>query len=134
MSTSSWLVTVPKRIKWEDYLKELAEVEDGESVLNFKVPNIPKKMKNGDRCYVVWNGRVRGFMSIVGYGRMEEDWRCTTTGQLWTKGNYIQRSGKFFAIEDGEEIKGFQGIRGYKLKKVEKLADLQVLLNLRKKK
>lgn len=107
-----WAITIPKTIKWEDYQKELDAVADRRSVLNYKTRYFPKEMKRGDVCYVVWNGKVRGWMSIVGMVEYPEGFVCETTGKRWEAGKYIQRSGRFYDWEDfGPELKGFRGIK-----------------------
>ena len=35
------VITLPKSIKWSDYSKELDEVKDGSSVMNFKLNAFP---------------------------------------------------------------------------------------------
>ena len=109
----AWIITIPKKTKWEDYQLELDAALQGE-ILNFRVMNFPRKMEVGDRCYIVWNGKVRGWMEITGMVTADQPWQCTTTGQIWPAGNYIQRSGPFNEI-DGPEMTGFRGIRKYYL-------------------
>jgi len=93
------IITVPKTIKWSEYLKEIEKCRDYKEVMNFKV---------GDRCYVTHNGIVKGWMEVVGFSTRGFD--CTTTGQDWSDGNYVQRSGEFHGIES-VEMKGFQSYR-----------------------
>lgn len=107
-----WVVTVPKTTKWSDYEKELAAVADGSQVMNYRTRYIPKEMKVGHRCFIVHDGKVRGWMPIVGLVEREESWQCLTTGKWWEPGKYIQRSGKFTPV-DGPDMKGFRGIRKY---------------------
>lgn len=99
------VITIPKSINWEDYSKELKAAENGE-ILNFKVNNFPKT-KKGNKCYIVHNGTVKGFMHISGLS--EKEFKCTTTGKIW-KGKFIERTGKFHEVEP-IEMKGFQGFR-----------------------
>lgn len=99
------IITVPKKIKWSDYKKELAAAEEG-AVLNFKVSNFPK-VKPGDRCYILYNGKIIGYHIISGI--QEKDFKCTTTGRHWS-GKFIQRTGKFHRITP-IAMKGFQGFR-----------------------
>lgn len=106
------MITVPQDIEWEDYHRELDTVKDGSQVMNYRVSNIPKDLKEGDRCFVVWRGQVRGRQYIVGAVKRDK-FNCTTTGKNWDPGNYIQRSGSFRTIEGGPKMKGFQGIRRY---------------------
>ncbi|MEK6829560.1 MAG: hypothetical protein AABY15_05570 [Nanoarchaeota archaeon] len=100
------IITIPKSISWEEYKKELNAVADGSQVMNFKVNHFPKT-KKGNKCYVLHNGTIQGWMEIVGLS--EEDFVCTTTGKSW-KGKFIQRSGPFHKIEP-IPMKGFQGFR-----------------------
>lgn len=107
-----WLITIPKTVSWSDYQKELATVADGSQVMNYKTRHIPKGMKAGDRCHIVWNGRIRGWMEITGLVDKDKPWTCTTTGNRWPAGKYIQRSGPFHEVE-GPEYTGFRGVREY---------------------
>jgi len=101
------IITLPKSISWSDYEKELAEVEKG-GVINFKVSNFPNT-KVGCKCYLCYDGFIRGYMIICGMN--EKEFTCTTTGKNW-KGKFIERSGKFYQIEP-IPMKGFQGFRYY---------------------
>ena len=101
------VITIPSYIKWNDYEKELDKVKDGKEVLNFKVNHLPKKTNIGNKCYMVYNGEIIGWMKIVGL--TENEFVCTTTGKKW-KGKFIQRSGEFHRI-DPITYKGFQGFR-----------------------
>lgn len=100
------IITIPKKIAWTDYEKEMLAVKDGSQVMNFKVSSFPK-IKPGNRCYVVHDGEIKGWMKIV--GTSEEEFECTTTGKKWS-GKFIQRSGPFHYINP-IEMKGFQGFR-----------------------
>lgn len=103
------IVTIPKNIKWEDYEKELDAVKDYEQVMLFKVSNFPKT-EPGSRCYLLYDGAIRGWMEIVGLS--QNSFECTTTGNMW-KGKFIERSGPFHKI-DPIPMKGFQGFRYFK--------------------
>lgn len=109
---SDWVVTVPKTVKWEAYQAELNAVADGTMELNYKVGYFPKKLEVGDRCFIVWDGRVRGWMSVTALMMIPRSWLCKTTGKLWEAGNYIRRSGPFHEVA-GPEMVGFRGIRTY---------------------
>lgn len=100
------IVTLPKNIEWSDYTKELDAVRNGNEIMNFKVNAFPKT-KIGNKCYVLHNGAIRGWMKIVGLS--EKDFECTTTGKKW-RGKFIERSGEFHYIEP-IPMKGFQGFR-----------------------
>lgn len=107
-----WVVTIPKTIPWKDYQAELAAVADHSQVMNYRTRFFPKGMVAGDRCYLVHDGRVRGWMGIVGLVDAVLPWRCTTTGKTWPAGKYIQRSGPFHKV-DGPDMVGFRGVRKY---------------------
>lgn len=108
----SLIVTLPSTTKWCDYEKELAKVSNYKNVLNFKVHNFPCGVKEGDKCYVVHNGEIMGWMEIVGFS--EKDFKCSTTGRKWS-GKFIERSGPFHYIEENIPYKGFQGYRYFDL-------------------
>lgn len=101
------IITIPASIKWEDYQKELDVVKDGTHIINYKAPFLPRNVKIGDRCYIVHNKFIRGWMKIVGL--VQGGFTCTTTGNRW-EGNFIQRSGEFHSINP-VPMQGFQGIR-----------------------
>lgn len=108
----NWLITIPKTVSWKDYQRELQTVADGTSDMNYRTRYIPKGMQVGDRCYVVWDGQVRGWMAISGVVERKAPWVCTTTGAVWPPGCYVQRSGAFHPVE-GPAYQGFRGIRRY---------------------
>jgi hypothetical protein len=110
--TTSWIITIPKTVRWENYQQELNAAQDGRTLLNYRTRYFPKEMRVGDRCYVVWNGQVRGWMEIVGLVDAPTEWQCTTTGARWPAGKYIQRSGPFHGV-DGPAMTGFRGVRGF---------------------
>lgn len=103
------IVTLPSTIDWEEYKKELEEVKDWKSVMNFKVPFLPKY--DIDRCYIVYKGKIIGWMSVVGL-LDNNTFNCSTTGKRWS-GKFIQRSGPFHYLDEPIEHKGFQGWRYY---------------------
>lgn len=107
-----WALTLPQTVAWEDYERELAAVRDRTAVLNYRVRYAPKGMRAGDRCYLVWRGRVRGWMEVTDVVYHEVGFTCLTTGAQWPPGYYIQRSGPFHHVE-GPEMTGFRGVRGY---------------------
>lgn len=108
----NWLITIPKTVSWKDYERELETVADGSQIMNYRTRFFPKEMAEGDRCYVVHDGRVRGWMKIVGLIDQDHPWTCTTTGTRWPPGKYIQRSGPFHLV-DGPAYQGFRGVRRF---------------------
>lgn len=109
MKHNALLITLPSSIKWEDYEKELKAVEDESQVMNFKVPFLPKDVKNIQRVYLVHQGNIVGWQKFV--GTSDEPFKCTTTNKDW-EGKFIQRTGPFYKI-DPIPYKGFQGFRYY---------------------
>ena len=100
------IITLPAHIEWSDYERELDRVKDGNEVINFKVPFLPKSQPR--RVYLCWRGNIVGYQNCCGMVS-KADFTCTTTGRQW-EGNFIQRTGPFYHIEPIEQ-KGFQGFR-----------------------
>lgn len=104
------VITLPKKVNWKEYLKELEVVKDSRSHLNFKVSNFPKDLKLMDRCYLCYKNFIIGYMFVT--GMVEKEMICSTTGKEW-KGKFIQRSGEFYKLGKPIPMKGFQGFRYY---------------------
>lgn len=111
-SNHSLVITLPSSVKWEDYEKEIEKVKNFKNVMNFKVHSFPKGVKEGDKCYVVHQGFVKGWMKIVGFSEKEFD--CSTTGKKW-RGKFVERSGPFHYLVEKIPMKGFQGFRYFDL-------------------
>lgn len=107
-----WIVTLPKKTPWSQYLDELKAAENGEA-LNYKVACFPRDMKEGDRLYITWNGQVRGWMTISRLLARTEGFVCSSTGIAWKPGCYIQRTGKFHTVSP-LLYPGFRGVRRFK--------------------
>jgi hypothetical protein len=71
---------------------------------------LPKHTEPGERCFVVYDGYIRGYNIINELIKNKEGFICETTDKYWPKGNYIIRKGIFFKIEPFE-MKGFQGFK-----------------------
>lgn len=108
----SIIITLPSSEKWDTYKNELKKVENYSNVMNFKVPNFPKGIKKGDKCYVVHNGYIKGWMEIIGFS--EETFTCNTTNKEWS-GKFIKRSGPFHYLSEKIPMKGFRGFRYFDL-------------------
>ena len=110
---TDWVITLPQDIEWEDYQKELKTVSGygftSSEVMNYRLPYKPKAAR-GDRCWLVWRGKVRGWMKVVGVEHYPEGFQCSTTGQMWRPGWYLQRAGLFREV-DGPDMQGFRGLR-----------------------
>lgn len=107
-----WIITLPQTVEWADYERELEAVADRTGVLNYRVHRPPKDLRPGDRCFVTWRGRVRGWMEVTGVAFHPEGFTCETTGAFWRPGHYIQRSGEFHSV-NGPDVPGFRGVRTY---------------------
>jgi len=109
-----WIITIPKTVSWDTYQQELDAARDWKVVLNYRTRYFPKEMTRGDRCFIVHDGQVRGWMEVVGLDETK-GFTCRTTGIEWPAGKYIQRSGPFHPVS-GVEMQGFRGIRKYEKK------------------
>lgn len=109
---TDWIITIPKTFLWTEYEKELAAVAEWDGCLKYK---IPREIKVGeqDRCFVVWNGYVRGWQRIVGTGFESVGFICDTTKVYWPPGYYLRRSGPFHQIQPFQPMRGFQGIQRF---------------------
>lgn len=108
----SIIVTLPSTVKWNDYEQELKKAENYKHVLNFKVVNFPRGITEGDKCYIVHQGFIKGWMKIVGFS--EKEFTCSTTKRRWG-GKFIERSGPFHYLKETIPYKGFQGFRYFDL-------------------
>ena len=105
------IITIPKTTSWEDYKKEIQACETSEeTMMCYKVHNTPRNTKVGDWCYVVYCGRIMGWMSICYIGYLSHR-HCTTTKRLMGDCYCICRSGKFHYLEENIPMKSFRGWR-----------------------
>jgi len=103
------LITIPKKIKWEDYLKEIDAVKDGKSEINYKVSSKPSKVGIGDKCFICHDGFIKGWMTISDIS--QKQFECSTTGKQWAYAWYVSRTGVFHPIDKEIPCKGFMGYR-----------------------
>lgn len=101
------VITIPSSIKWEDYQKEIDDALKNNYVLNYKVSSFPKRTQKGNKCYLVYNNNIVGWLPIIGFD--EKEFTCQTTGKKWT-GKFIVREPKFTRIEP-IPMNGFRGFR-----------------------
>lgn len=101
------ILTIPKSFGWERFKQELSVIKSGTYIKSFKVAHLPKT-EIGERCYILYNGLIRGYLIIEGFDTT--GFTCTTTGKYWKSGNFINVSGEFTTI-DPIPMKGFQGFR-----------------------
>ena len=100
------IITLPSKIEWSDYEKELDAVKDESQIMNFKVPFLPKQQP--DKVYLCYRGNIIGWMKCCGMIN-DKKFDCTTTGEHW-EGKFIQRTGEFHKI-DPIPMKGFRGFK-----------------------
>ena len=109
----SWVITLPQNVDWNSYMRtEVMPAADCSVALNYRVHGVPRDLRAGDRCYIVWRRRVRGWMEVTDVKHWPDGFPCLATGTHWPPGTYIQRSGLFHPV-GGPEMIGFRGIRRY---------------------
>lgn len=104
---SDIVITIPSSIKWEDYQMEIDDALKNNYVLNYKVSSFPKRTRKGNKCYLVYNNNIVGWLPIIGFE--EKEFTCQTTGKKWM-GKFIVRGPQFTRIEP-IPMKGFRGFR-----------------------
>ena len=120
---TDWLITIPKTIPWSTYQRELNAVADSIGELAYRLYPVndigrsrsrSRAVQPGERCFVVWNGYIRGWQEIVGM-RESEGFLCQATRRWWSPGIYLVRTGPFHRIKPIPH----QGFRGIRLLRVE---------------
>lgn len=107
----NWLITLPED-RLAEFVKEIKLCKFTGDIKNFRIPQHIRSPKKGDVVYIVWNGKVRWKVPCLGCEK--KIFRCTTTGSPQSGGNYLVcKLDEIEAIENGENIRGFQGIRKY---------------------
>lgn len=117
-----WMITVPKD-RIGEFLIERDRVKTTGDWKHFRVSARLRSPKEHDRLYVVYDGKIRGYMPIIGL-KWCDGFTCTSTGEEWEAGHYLV--GK---CADYEEIytpifcKGFQGVRRVDFEKFPQLRE-----------
>jgi hypothetical protein len=116
VSASDILVTWPKARTLESYLSACAEAEVDGKVVNFRVEREITIRGIKRRCYRVYDGRVRGWLEIIGCQWREKDVveRVDSEG-MWPSGWYIVCDPQWHSIPDNHQLsmRGFQGWRWF---------------------
>lgn len=105
------VVTWPKSRSLGSYLSELAKADRSGRVAYYRVSRRPD-VQEGDRCYHVHTGYVRGYLIVMGIREMPGNVIDEVTGQPFKPGIYVERHPAWFAIPP-VAMKGFQGFRYY---------------------
>lgn len=104
----SLIITLPSTNDWSVYEKELRMVANFKNTLKFKVHDFPRGVHKGDKCYLVYNNEIVGWMEIVGFS--ETEYTCADSNQEFA-GKFVERSGPLHPIEPKLPYKDFNGIR-----------------------
>ena len=105
-----WIIALPSTA-WSKHREQLQTIEDGYTVVYFSVVKMPEEMEMGDRLWLLWKGKIKGWIKISYFGRMRR-FHCKTTDKHLPEGLYVQVSGRFHEIK-GKKMRGFKGIRKY---------------------
>jgi hypothetical protein len=111
------LITWPKKRSFESYLKVLAYAAERGEVINFRIARLPKLgfldwSGRNKRCYVVYDGAVRGYNEILDLLHLDADEVSGYYGESWGAGNYIVRDPLWYPVEPVPH-RGFQGWHYY---------------------
>lgn len=105
------IVTWPKDRALGSYLAELARANTAGETAYFKVAAKPDKVYEGDRCYRVHDGKIRGYLTVIEIVKMGDDAPLDqVTGKRFRPGWYIACDPRWHAV-DGKTMKGFRGFR-----------------------
>ena len=102
----SLIITLPATVSWKEYEKDFEKVNE------FQVTHFPKGVKEGSRCYIVYNGKIKGWQEITGFKDESFSYCFGSVRHL----KFIQRSGKFHYLEKEIPYKGFNGFRYFNYK------------------
>lgn len=106
------VVTWPQDRHFAEYMRAIERARVLNQWVNFRVAKKPKKLNKGDRCYQVYDGKVRGWMTVWGVEeRGENEVLDPHTEKYWRPGIYVMRVPNWHSLEDQPEMRGFQGFR-----------------------
>lgn len=105
------VVTWPKSRGLGSYLSELARAQREGELAYFRVMARPH-VDEGDRCFHVHDGKVHGWLRVLGVREMGADAPVdTVTDQRFRPGIYIERDPHWRPLAFPIEMRGFQGFR-----------------------
>lgn len=104
------VITWPKSRPLGQYLMALEEALQRAEVINFRVANKPRV--EPERCYVVYDGAIRGWNEVLGVEwHGEGQVRDPHQGSYWSAGWYIVRDPEWHPLRVELPYRGFQGYR-----------------------
>jgi hypothetical protein len=107
------IITWPKSRALSSYERELRLTAASGNVINFRVPSTPKELC--ERCYVVHDGKVRGWSPIIEYADREDNKVLDpVTEEYWPAGIYIVRSPEWNPIKNAADKLKIKGFRDYR--------------------
>lgn len=98
---------IDKEIEWA---KNLTQNQRESSTKNWTLSKLPSKIKNGDRCYFIKNGKIEHYRNILGWDKYSGGFSCDVTGRSWY-GSYLELSVLPVYLKNPVPMKGFQGFR-----------------------
>jgi hypothetical protein len=124
---SDIIITWPKRRALESYLEELKKAWLAGRVIGYRVASRPN-VEEGDRCYVVHSGKLRGWNEIFAV-EYRGDVIDPLTHKPMRPGYYIIRDAEWHPCpEPLKEMVGFRGYR-YSTLALDELAEAAVKLH-----
>lgn len=105
---SDIVLTWPKKRSLASYLAELSQAHQDGLLINFRVASKPD-VQSGERCYMVHNGKIRGFNQVVTV-EYKDNVLDPITGETMTPGFYVVRDPHWHGAS-GMTITGFRGFR-----------------------
>lgn len=113
----AWLLELPFTFfGWKGYRRRFRKLTKGAwGVYNHPCSKFPEDLQAGDRCYFLYDGRVRGWMRIVGHVQSTNPWVCSSTQKQMPAGCFLQTAGSLNEIEDGQRLRllGRGGVRPF---------------------
>jgi hypothetical protein len=114
------VVTWPKKLRLDDYLRACAMAAQEGQVINYRVSRPPSIdfgawADRPGRCYIVYDGLVRGYQEIlyIVY-RSDDEVLDSHTKGFWPAGWYIVRNPEWHPVKGLIEMQGFQGWRWWR--------------------
>ena len=107
------MITVPKTVKWADYLAELKTAFESRQSVFFRIPHKVEVVYQETKCWVVHDGAVRGFMYTLTCTDNPVGFTCFYSGKKWPPGNYIERIPQIALLDEPIPMRGFRGIRKF---------------------